>query len=306
SMHREACEATRIRGEQSEGVLDLRMACLDRRRQELHALVDVLTEADRAGLNQAVRAVGGLPPVQTCADLEALASVEPPPASGPVRARVDAVREAVAWVQALRLAARYDDALAQAERAWPLVPPEYPLVGAELLHAKGNVQIRLGTYDAATTTLREASLTALRSRDWITAGQVLSDLAYVTGYMQGDAARGLELVAQASALAEATGDSQLRAATLGHEAVLYHAQGKVDRAIPLYEAALEALPEDDPNRALDTSGFLYNLALAQRDAGHKDEALEELQRAERLYAERLGPQHPEALDARDAVAVTLF
>ena len=41
SMRIESCRATRVRGTQSEHLLDLRSACLDRRRMQLTALLDV-------------------------------------------------------------------------------------------------------------------------------------------------------------------------------------------------------------------------------------------------------------------------
>jgi eukaryotic-like serine/threonine-protein kinase len=53
AMHRDACEATRVRGEQPERVLGLRMRCLEDRRREIDALVGVLARA------AARRATGG-------------------------------------------------------------------------------------------------------------------------------------------------------------------------------------------------------------------------------------------------------
>jgi hypothetical protein len=44
--HTDACEATRLRGEQSEELLDLRMQCLFQRRAELSTLVDLFAAAD--------------------------------------------------------------------------------------------------------------------------------------------------------------------------------------------------------------------------------------------------------------------
>ncbi|MEO7733310.1 MAG: serine/threonine-protein kinase, partial [Kofleriaceae bacterium] len=46
AMHRSACEATRVRREQSEDLLDLRMLCLDEHRKQLRALVEVFAVAD--------------------------------------------------------------------------------------------------------------------------------------------------------------------------------------------------------------------------------------------------------------------
>src|SRR5262249_44517844 len=55
-MYRDACEATHRRGEQSAALLDLRMLCLDRRRQDLQALVDVFAKADGKVVENAVQA----------------------------------------------------------------------------------------------------------------------------------------------------------------------------------------------------------------------------------------------------------
>ncbi|HEX4461847.1 MAG TPA: serine/threonine-protein kinase, partial [Polyangia bacterium] len=46
AMHKDSCEATRLRGEQTEAVMALRMGCLDQRRQELGALTTLFASAD--------------------------------------------------------------------------------------------------------------------------------------------------------------------------------------------------------------------------------------------------------------------
>ena len=53
---RTACEATRIRGEQTEAVMTLRMACLESRRQELAALTEVFSDADATVVEKAISA----------------------------------------------------------------------------------------------------------------------------------------------------------------------------------------------------------------------------------------------------------
>ena len=46
AAHREACLATRVREEQTEDLMALRMTCLERRRVELAATVDILERPD--------------------------------------------------------------------------------------------------------------------------------------------------------------------------------------------------------------------------------------------------------------------
>src|SRR5262249_47333043 len=61
AMHKEACEATVVRHEQSEALLDLRMQCLDRRAAELRVLTNLLARGPDAELvDRAVIAVDRL------------------------------------------------------------------------------------------------------------------------------------------------------------------------------------------------------------------------------------------------------
>src|SRR5690606_38938849 len=65
--HQAACEA-HAAGVQSDHQLELRMTCLDRRKQRLAVLVDVLAAADRAAVENAVQAVDALPSLAACSD----------------------------------------------------------------------------------------------------------------------------------------------------------------------------------------------------------------------------------------------
>lgn len=58
-MHTSACEATRLRGEQSEELLDLRMQCLTERLDALRATVDVLAAADSTVVARASSGAAG-------------------------------------------------------------------------------------------------------------------------------------------------------------------------------------------------------------------------------------------------------
>jgi eukaryotic-like serine/threonine-protein kinase len=64
TTHTEACEATHVTGTQSGELLDLRMSCLEERRLELDALVNVFRTADRSVVEKAVAATTALTPVE--------------------------------------------------------------------------------------------------------------------------------------------------------------------------------------------------------------------------------------------------
>ena len=74
----DACEATHVRGEQSEALLDLRMQCLDGRRREAEELTRILA-SDRELGDKAAQAAHSLPPVAACADVAALARPQQAP-----------------------------------------------------------------------------------------------------------------------------------------------------------------------------------------------------------------------------------
>ena len=71
----EACRATRIRGEQTEQLLSLRVVCLERRLQDVKAVTGVLASADSELLLKAADTVSLLPPLQGCADVTTLSQV---------------------------------------------------------------------------------------------------------------------------------------------------------------------------------------------------------------------------------------
>ncbi len=113
AMQTDSCEATHVRGEQSQELLDLRGACLDRRLGELGALVDLYRRADPAMVSSATAAAGHLSSLEACANAAALGEERPPrdaPAGRALRAEIGRAR-------ASYLAGRARDSLASAQAA---------------------------------------------------------------------------------------------------------------------------------------------------------------------------------------------
>jgi tetratricopeptide (TPR) repeat protein/predicted Ser/Thr protein kinase len=100
-MYTDACEATNVRGEQSQEVLDLRMSCLRDRLESFRALSDVFASADAKVVENAVPAAAALPSLDTCADIPSLRAVVKPPEDPATRKRVDDLRTELAQVTAL-------------------------------------------------------------------------------------------------------------------------------------------------------------------------------------------------------------
>ncbi|MDC0667927.1 serine/threonine-protein kinase [Nannocystis radixulma] len=87
---RAACAATRIEGVQSDSALDLRNACLERKRRRVQVALDTLLagDSDLPLAGRGPELLVSLPALADCSDPERLAQIEPLPAEGPARAAV--------------------------------------------------------------------------------------------------------------------------------------------------------------------------------------------------------------------------
>ena len=143
--HREALEATRLRGEQSVAVMTDRVACLEAAREEMTSLVAILSRADDAVAKHAVSAAYDLPRPRACLGRNVTSASVGLPDDPTARTRVLALRRKVAEVKELDAATKYDEAIAVATpalaeaRAIPHRRSE-----AQLLVALGDAQRQLG------------------------------------------------------------------------------------------------------------------------------------------------------------------
>ncbi|HEY4183036.1 MAG TPA: serine/threonine-protein kinase [Kofleriaceae bacterium] len=159
-MAQETCEATR-HGAQSASLLDLRMACLDRRLDELSAVVD---EAARSTPDQQISAVLSLSSLAPCADREHLVGILPTPPG--IRTEVDAFYKQYARVAARQNHSGIETSVKAAEalvaQARTLGHP--PAIADSLL-LLGNLRAQAGHNDLAEATLKEALTAAVTARD---------------------------------------------------------------------------------------------------------------------------------------------
>ena len=116
-MHTDTCRATRVRGEQTEAVLSLRMLCLDRRLKALESATELLRKSDVKVLDRAVDVVNALPRVEECADVEALSMPIPPPGDEKSRVAMALLATQVARAETLRSAGQYKRAAELATQA---------------------------------------------------------------------------------------------------------------------------------------------------------------------------------------------
>jgi tetratricopeptide (TPR) repeat protein/tRNA A-37 threonylcarbamoyl transferase component Bud32 len=293
AQRRDACRATHVRHEQSDEALDLRIACLDRERLELAALVEVLSTADATVLDRAVRSAELLPDPNDCASVDALRGAAMEPDDDEDRQEVIAIRKELARARALEQAARQKDAdavveplLARAQAVgWP------PLV-AEVNELRGILALDRAQGPEGAASLRAAYLAAVSGRHprlaWSSATWLAQAEAMVPGKL--DAAREWIDIARA----------QWTHARLGaeEEALVENAAFRVEAAAGEYQAARRhiertiALREGTGDNA-ELAGAIANLGAVAGMLGDEETAVRELQRAIAMRERVQSPRHPD-------------
>ncbi|RKH00840.1 serine/threonine-protein kinase [Corallococcus carmarthensis] len=290
---REACEATRGRGGQSEAVMDLRMSCLERRRRELGALTDVLLSTDKDRVPAAPETVQALSPLSRCADVEALSQPVPPPERPEVAARVKAAYAKLDDVRARLNADRWQEAV---DRVGPLVTEAEalgykPLLGEALL-IEGEARAFLRD-EAATTTLRRAMLASLAGRDDLHATEAVVHQVFIDGEVAQRPEQAKVHAEEARALLDRSGGNpELEARLLAFQASSLVQQSRPADALPLLEQSLtlqERLSGSDSPRV---ARELLLKATALRQMGRPEESLAAGERAQALLEKAYGPDHP--------------
>jgi tetratricopeptide (TPR) repeat protein/predicted Ser/Thr protein kinase len=157
AMHTEACRATRILGEQSDLLMDRRMACLDVRLRELDQLTRLLRKPDPDVVEHAITAARGLSSIQACGDLAALTRSVAPPPDPVTAARVGEVRQKLAEARVLHDAGKYPDGVAIVDKlASESVARDYLPLRAELSYTAGRLRGARSEWERAASHLDDA------------------------------------------------------------------------------------------------------------------------------------------------------
>jgi tetratricopeptide (TPR) repeat protein len=291
-MRVEACEATRIRGEQSEQLLDLRMACLDARRRDLRAFAAVLREADGDVVDKAIVAARALEPLAVCADTRSLTARVAPPRPA-VRARVDAVHESLSRVRALYESGKYGAGLEPARAAFTAAGEiGYEPLTAEAGYWLGELHKGAGEYEPARAGLEDAAWLAEKiGDDAVRAEALTSEVEVLTSLSRLDEAE--RAGRQAEAIIARIGDQGLlRVRWLGLVGWVYFIRRDHERALDYLGRALstgdKVLGPDHPQVARD----LGRLGTAYWAKGDSASAEKYLLRSLDTWERAVGADHP--------------
>ncbi|MEX1365018.1 MAG: tetratricopeptide repeat protein, partial [Nannocystaceae bacterium] len=159
--HRDACEATHVRNEQTGALLDKRMACLDRRLAALQASIELLARVEPEQVEHALGAVEGLGSIEGCADRTALEATGPPPPDAATAAAVAEIQAQLERAAALSRLRQYTRALEVMETLGPGVEAlDYGPLSVELLYARGGARLEAGQLEAGIEDLRASLVRA--------------------------------------------------------------------------------------------------------------------------------------------------
>ncbi|MEM6295356.1 MAG: serine/threonine-protein kinase [Myxococcota bacterium] len=299
--HTEACRATSVRGERSADMLDAAMVCLDDRKRNLAAFVDVLEAGSAQTLAKAPVAAAALPSLGPCSDLDQLQSATPRPPEAS-RASIEALEDAVAHADALRRTGSARAAQARLDEIAEAVDAsDYAPLQQRARFARASAASALGDGAAEVSALLAAYGVAARMgrrTDTLEAARrVAVALAWDEDHEAG--ARWLEL---AKASSDPADPAQRRATlALSTSSVLLLA-GDVDRSVTAGRAAvaqMEAAVGPEGLRLVDALRPLAH-ALAERD--EFEEAAGLYNRAYRIVEASVGADHPLAAEVRLAQA----
>jgi len=306
SAYTEACEATHVRGEQSALLLDRRMACLDRRRGELGALVGVLSgELGSEQVESAAQAAYGLTSPEVCGDVDALQAVIPPPEEPEVRARVEGQLARLDHAAALEKTGQYAQGLEVARS----VADEAGAIGFAPLEAEARYRLAIlqrhnGKPEAAMETVLSAAQAAAAARNDELVALATIERLRIVGCELDRFEDALAIGRSADVAVLRAGDHDItRAQLLNDLGIVLRLKGNSGDAHEHFRQALllrQRSLGDDPLTAISHNNIGNTLA----DLGRKEEAREAYEQALAMYRATLGDDHPNVAAAAINLALT--
>jgi len=286
AMHREVCEASVVRQEESPELFGRKMVCLGQRLTELEQLTQLLADADESVVSRAVVAASSLARIDSCADERSLIGDSDDE-------RLEQLERLLASANGRKALAKYDEGLAIARQAVDLAQRIGTAHGeGRALHLLGELQVKQRQIDAAKASLREALRRADVAGDDATRVAALTQLMRVS-YLEHDLDAGEALAADAQAALDRLGGAPLLEADFYlHYGSLALARGNNQDAGEYHRRALEIredqLGDDHPEVAIS----LTNISNALRAQGELSNSEQMARRALSIFETQLGEEHP--------------
>ncbi|MBK7825232.1 serine/threonine-protein kinase [Nannocystis sp.] len=280
-------------GSTSAHMLDLRNACLGRRKQHVAALVEIFAGADRDVVEHAVQAVAALPSVKACEDEDGLLNAVAPPDDVATAERVETLRERLVRARALEATGGYAEGLTLATKVRGEARTlSYAPLQAEAALVEGGLLSASARSVDAEAALAEALRMAIAHDLHAEAAEAAVKRIFVLG--DGLARHEAALASEpfAAALVErARDDGSLAALLENNLGIVFDLAGDDAAAQRHFERTVTLLQRagtPDPLLAV----VHHNLANVDLERGDLDAAQRNSTRAYELFVQLLGERHP--------------
>jgi hypothetical protein len=291
--HRRISEATLLHGEQDAVAMARRLRCLERGREQLSALCEVLVHADAAVTQRAIDAAFALPAPANCANSD-VANIPALPSAPDTRARVLEAERAAAQAYAyaeLGQDQRAEDIIARVLPEVRAIP--YARAEAELLLIDGDSKFQLSDKNGALEAAQGAFRAALRAGDDALAVRAATTIVNMLCNWFHKPEEGKQWLELATAIIDRAGHNDVTdAQILLSQAVINATSGHPDKNAELFERHLAILErlygERDPRVARAVMDLGVSLALV----GQYDAAARNIQRGIDIVAALGGSHNP--------------
>ena len=289
----DACEATRVRGEQSETLLDRRIACYDAKLRSVDATMQALETADATAVDHAHDAVGGLDPLKTCAQTERLLEAAPRPTEPAALAALEALEARHdALVADFRLG-HYDTVLEPARAlARDAEDLRFAPMRCDAWALVGDAESEAGSYGESVAAFEHALHAAIEADAPDDAALAAIEIGLTAGYFSADIDRGLRAIELGRAFARRAADPErLEIRATQHEASILVTKGDMSEALALHQKVRDYWQRHEGGRprvatALLDMGSIYSAT------GRSEEAVTVLEEAVKIREDVYGKDHP--------------
>ena len=289
---RDACEASRVRGEQSSAAHDLRTQCLERRRAELEAVLESLAGGGERAIRRAASATSRLTPVAICDDLAMLSAVDPLPDDPSIRAEVIGARRGLSRVRGLLAAGQLGEASAALADVPTSAAAHSAALAAELAHARAVEAIVRGDPVRALASFSEAFSEALRG-DATRVAVEAAVTAILVASQIGDAEEARRWVWLADPLVSRfADDAALQSGYRWHVGLVEYIEEDYEAALASFSRA-ERIASTSTRWTEERVASLQQMqGLALRELGEEERALELLLAADATLVRAYGEESP--------------
>ncbi len=292
AQHTEICEATSVRKEQSEAVMDAQMFCMARARGRLEAAVDIFTDADEGVLRNATPTVESLIPLAECLDRRLLSGKPSTPVPEGQKDAVDALEDLLSRSHVQLAAGRFDDARETAAEVLAGARDiDYDPMVAEGQYQLAASMAQRGDLEEAKPRGREALRIALKQQHIELTLMASAMLAYISSQSGSrDGAQAYENMAL-GLIDRPEVAPRLRANAIVDLATVVFDSGRFAEARALYQQSLELTIAERGEDDWRVAHAIDNIAMTDMSMGNDREALEGFERAMAIREASLGKSH---------------